>query len=148
MEKNEKDDIVFVEGGDQPESGRADNSGGKIPQRMALIRRNSLPEGGKKRKAGAQRDENPYKKKESVEALTLQEAIGKNRMQMIEMEKIIQEQPNIHKGMKEIVQKARKTTDMFQRKMILTWLENNRTEPVDKILIEADTQTEDKNEIP
>ncbi|KAG5861489.1 hypothetical protein JTB14_038427 [Gonioctena quinquepunctata] len=64
-------------------------------QNGALMRCNSLPSEGEKRKAGTQRNDNPYKKKESPEAFMLQEAIRLNKQQTIEMERLLQDIPDV-----------------------------------------------------
>lgn len=90
-------------------------------------------------------NDDPYKKKESPEAFTLMEAISMNASLGKQLELAIKETPNTVKKIKELYEKIKKNNSLFERKMIVQWIEAHRFEKIDKILIETESQTEQKN---
>ncbi|CAH1106749.1 unnamed protein product [Psylliodes chrysocephalus] len=80
-----------------------------------------------------------YKQKESPEAFTLNEAIDKNIKLVKIIKGLIEDAPNTHKKIKEVV-KIRNANE-FQRDSFKKWLNKKRFEPIEKIMYDVDFQT-------
>lgn len=83
---------------------------------------------------------------ESPEAFTLVETIGELTKQMTQLEKIIQNNNNTKREIKEIAEKMKRQVDIFGRKMIKEWLQKHKYEIPKIPTYDVDIQTNIKPE--
>lgn len=101
----------------------------------------SLPESSKKRKVfdTSLDTTDPYIQKENTEVYTLNEAIERNRNLTWKLEKMVEEVPNTHRKIKELIAQISKNSKEFERASVVRWLKEHRLEPVEKITFGVDS---------
>lgn len=113
-----------------------------------IQRSNSLSHAEKKRKYMDTSAENlnpedgVYIKKECPEVFVLKEELNQIVRLVKELEKKTGEMYNPKKELVNLVSKLSRSVQVLNRTSILTWLENHRYEPVEKMTIDADVQTD------
>lgn len=75
-------------------------------------------------------------------AFTVIETLGMINKHCTELEKLITDVPNTHKGIKEVVARLSRQKEVLNQQSIKKWLEDNSYEQIEKLSFDVDVQTE------
>lgn len=122
---------------------------GSISSQLKSIRRNSW--GGEPPRKRKVRDDSfegvgdsvtPYKRKQDPAAFTLMEALDMITKYTRILDKLVGENPNTKKEIKETVSHLRKNAEVIGRITVQEWLEEHKWERIEKQIFDVDVQTD------
>jgi hypothetical protein len=89
---------------------------------------------------------NPYKKRESLEVANLKEAMDAVTRIGGKIEKVVKNLYQPKRELVDLVAKLNKWTAVFKRETLKAWMEAHKYEPVEKAMIDVDTQADVERE--